>query len=223
MVERIRAAQFHEQEGLDDWRVVLGQAEARFRADSFPAALAFVQRIGAAAEAADHHPDIDLRYRTVHVSMSTHAVHGLSERDVALARTISALAADAGVEAEPHAAERVEVAVDALDIAAVVPFWKAALGYVDQPGLPPGEQVDAIVDPARIGPPVWFQQMDSPRPQRNRIHLDVSVPHDVAVARVDAALAAGGRLVSDEHARSFWVLADAEGNEVCICTWQDRD
>ena len=50
----------------------------------------------------------------------------------------------------------------------------------------------AIVDPARIGPAFWFQQMDEPRPQRNRIHIDVTVPHDVAEARVAAAVAAGG-------------------------------
>lgn len=40
--------------------------------------------------------------------------------------------------------------------------------------------------------------------------------------RIDAALAAGGSLVSDEAAPSFWVLADPEGNRVCLCTWQDR-
>jgi len=65
--------------------------------------------------------------------------------------------------------------------------------------------------------------MDEPRTRRNRIHLDLTVPHDDAVARVEAALAAGGRLVSDDHARAFWILADFEGNEVCVCTWQDRD
>lgn len=92
MVERIRAAQFHEQEGLDDWRVVLGQAEARFRADSFPAALAFVQRIGAAAEAADHHPDVDIRWNRVLIRLSTHSAGGVTDRDVALAGRISGLA-----------------------------------------------------------------------------------------------------------------------------------
>ena len=65
--------------------------------------------------------------------------------------------------------------------------------------------------------------MTEPRPQRNRIHLDVVVPHDEAEDRIAAALAAGGRLVSDDRARAFWILADVEGNEACICTWQDRD
>ena len=65
--------------------------------------------------------------------------------------------------------------------------------------------------------------MDQPRPQRNRIHLDVTVAHDEAEPRVQAVLDAGGRLVDDSYARMFWVLADAEGNECCICTWTDRD
>jgi 4a-hydroxytetrahydrobiopterin dehydratase len=65
--------------------------------------------------------------------------------------------------------------------------------------------------------------MTEPRPQRNRIHLDISVPHDEAQARIEAALDAGGTLVSDSHAPAFWVLADAEGNEACMTTWQGRD
>jgi 4a-hydroxytetrahydrobiopterin dehydratase len=65
--------------------------------------------------------------------------------------------------------------------------------------------------------------MDAARPQRNRIHIDVTVAADEAADRLAAALAAGGRLLTDQYARSFWVLADAEGNEACICTWLDRD
>jgi 4a-hydroxytetrahydrobiopterin dehydratase len=81
----------------------------------------------------------------------------------------------------------------------------------------------ALVDPRWIGPAVWFQQMDAPRPQRNRIHIDITVAPDEAEDRMAAALAAGGRLLTDQYARSFWVLADPEGNEACICTWLDRD
>ena len=65
--------------------------------------------------------------------------------------------------------------------------------------------------------------MDEPRPQRNRIHFDIVVAHDEADARIAAALGAGGHLVSDYWAKAFWILADAEGNEVCVCTWQDRE
>jgi 4a-hydroxytetrahydrobiopterin dehydratase len=109
------------------------------------------------------------------------------------------------------------MAIDAMDIPAIRPFWKAVLGYVDEPGS------DGIVDPAGQLPAIWFQQMDAPRRQRNRVHFDITVAHEEAEPRVRTALAAGGRLVDDSFARSFWVLADAEGNEVCVCTWTDRD
>ena len=181
-------------------------------------------QVAGAAESAGHHPDVELRYPAwVHVSLTTHATNSLTDADVALATTISSLAAAAGLTSEPLAALAVEVAIDAMDIDAVRPFWKAVLGYDDEPPAEAGEQIIALIDPLRIGPSFWFQQMDEPRPQRNRIHLDVIVAHDVAEQRVAAAVAAGGRVVSDKRARAFWVLADPEGNEACICTWQDRE
>jgi 4a-hydroxytetrahydrobiopterin dehydratase len=115
-----------------------------------------------------------------------------------------------------------EIAIDALDIPLIRPFWQAVTGYVDEPA-PPDLPDGALLDPLRRGPAIWFQQMDSPRPQRNRIHVDVDVPAELAQARIDAALAAGGSMLRTEEAPAFWVLADAEGNEVCICTWQGRD
>jgi 4a-hydroxytetrahydrobiopterin dehydratase len=224
MAHTITATQFHRRADRPDWRVLLGRIEATFRAPDFGAAAVFVEAVAAAAEAAGHHPDVDVRYPgLVHVSLVTHAARGLTDADVDLAGTISAIAAGAGLTSDPHAALAVEVGVDAMDIDLVRPFWKAILGYDDEPPRPPGGQVRALVDPQRIAPAVWFQQMDVPRPQRNRIHLDVTVPHDVAEARGAAAIAAGGRLLTDEYARAFWVLADPEGNEACVCTWQDRD
>ena len=86
-----------------------------------------------------------------------------------------------------------------------------------------GQEEVVLIDPAEQGPTIWFQQMNGPRPQRNRVHFDLTVAEDEAELRVAAALAAGRRLVSDVQARAFWVLADPEGNEVGVCTWQDRD
>ncbi len=65
--------------------------------------------------------------------------------------------------------------------------------------------------------------MDVPRRERNRIHVDLFVPHDEAENRVRAALTAGGRLVSDANAPASWTLADPEGNEVDLATWMGRD
>ena len=67
---------------------------------------------------------------------------------------------------------------------------------------------------------MWFQETDSEAPDRQRWHLDISVPHEVAEQRIQAALDAGGTLVDDERAPAFWVLADPDGNQACICTWQ---
>jgi 4a-hydroxytetrahydrobiopterin dehydratase len=216
MAEKLSATTFNTLPDLDDWRVVLGRIEAHYRTGSFAAAAALVSQIAGAADAAGHHPDLDVRYPDrVHVALTTHASGGLTELDAELARTISRLAAAAGATSEPLTSQSTEIGIDAIDIPAIRPFWRAVLGYVDD-----GEY--ALSDPLRIGPPVWFQQMDEPRPQRNRIHLDVTVPHDAAEQRVAAARAAGGTLVSDRYARSWWVLADSEGNEACVCTWQDR-
>ncbi|HEX8580806.1 MAG TPA: VOC family protein, partial [Acidimicrobiales bacterium] len=142
--------------------------------------------------------------------------HGLDARYVDLARRISAAAGEAGATADPAAVQDVQTAIDAMEIPSVRRFWAAVLAYEEW-----GDE--DVVDPHRQGPPIWFQQMDAPRPQRNRIHFDVFVPHDQAQARIVAALAAGGRMVSDANAPASWLLADPEGNEVCVATWQGRD
>lgn len=214
--EKLTGSQVSATDGLEDWRVLLRSLQTSFSTGSMATGIELAARIGAAADAANHHPDLTLSYPRLHVLLTTHDVGGLSTRDVQLARTISAIAAELGISAEPTAVTQLEVAIDALDIPAVKPFWEAVLGYA-----PDGD--DDSLDPYGRGPAFWFQQMDAPRPQRNRIHIDVTVPHDVAEQRIAAALAAGGTLVSDKAAPAFWVLADPEGNEACITTWQGRD
>jgi 4a-hydroxytetrahydrobiopterin dehydratase len=211
----LTADEFDALDGLGDWRYQLQAIHATFRAGSFPAGAQLVSAIADAAERAGHHPDVDLRYPgRVHVVLTTHATGGVTTHDTELAATISSLAAEAGAAAEPQAAQMVEFAIDTLDAGRIRPFWKAVLGYEEQDG--------SLVDPRRAGPPLWFQQMDEPRAERSRFHVDVTVAHDAAQQRIEAALAAGGRMVTDRFARSWWVLADADGNEVCVCTWQDR-
>ena len=223
LVETLRASEIHQRPGLDDWRYILGAMETIFRAGSFTAAGELIAALSRLADERDHHPEVDLRYPDrVHVVLSTHVAGGVTERDLDMAREVSRVAAAAGCTSEPVAVAGREVAIDALDIDAVRPFWQAVLGYREGPSARHGQVID-IVDPLRIGPPFWFQQMDKPRTERNRFHIDVTVPPELAEERIQAALAVGGRLVSDSAARAFWVLADAEGNEACICTWQDRD
>ena len=206
---------------VDDWRFALGAIHAAFATGAYPAAAEFVTAITGAAERLVHHPDIDIRYPgTVYVTVTTHSVGGLTTLDVDLAREISRLAAAAGIPGGTagggSSIQVTELCIDTMDATVIRPFWAAVLDYdvVDADG--------SLADPRRQGWPIWFQQMDEPRTDRNRFHLDVSVPHDQAERRIAAALAAGGRMVSDARAKAFWILADAEGNEACICTWQDR-
>jgi 4a-hydroxytetrahydrobiopterin dehydratase len=207
--------EFDSIDDLGDWRYVLTAIRAHFRAGSFTAAASLATEIAELADVADHHPDIDIRYPDrVQVMLTTHAIGGISTLDVEIARLISETARRAGATVEATTAQALEIAIDTMDADRIRPFWAAVLDYREDGG--------SLVDPIRVGPAVWFQDTDDLRTERNRFHIDVSVPHDVAEERVTAALAAGGVLVSDEHAKAFWVLADADGNECCICTWQDR-
>lgn len=216
MAEQLTSRQFQDAAGIEDWRVLAHGASAHFRTGSFAAGVALVDAIGTLAEAANHHPDIDLRYAGVTVRLLTHDLGGLSDLDLALALQISAVARELEIPADPAAVQDVDLTIDALVSADVMPFWQAVLGY-SQVG--DGD----LLDPRSRWPSIRFQDMDAPRPQRNRIHVDVFVPHDQAEARVAAAIAAGGRLVTDAHAPAWWTLADAEGNEVDVATWQGRD
>ncbi len=211
------------------WRYLLGTLAASVPVSSLGEAASVAAVANAACgEHADGHLRIDLRPDRVELSLMDRQVAWATRRDTELAVAITTALARIGAKAAPpvtadypRPVQMLELAIDAMDIAAIRPFWKAVLGYADEPGRDGPD--DAIVDPAGQLPAVWFQQMDEPRPQRNRIHFDITVAHDEAEPRIRAALDAGGVLVSDVEARSFWVLADAEGNEVCVCTWQDRD
>lgn len=209
---------------LDDWRKVLNRLKARFRTGSFATGLELVNRIGAAAEETDHHPDISLTYPEVIVTLVSHDVGGITRRDVDLARRISALAAELGASADPAGLTELEPAVDTRDGERLAPFYAALLGGETQDG--------GSVDPSGQVPGLWFQEPPGspeetgpelpPQDPEQRWHLDVWVPHDEGERRLEAVLAAGGRLVSDAAAPSYWVVEDPDGNRSCICTPLDR-
>ena len=211
------------------WRYLLGAYLTSVAVqDLSQAARVAATAISACGTDADTHLRADLRSDRVELALQDSATATVTARDIELAFGVTDAVRDLGHDTAPAPApasvrpvQTLEVAIDALDIAAIRPFWKAVLAYVDEAGRT-GPQ-DALVDPVRQGPALWFQQMDQPRPQRNRIHFDITVSHDEAQRRIAEALAAGGTMVSDARARAFWILADAEGNEICVCTWQDRD
>jgi len=83
--------------GLADWTWRDDAIHAHLETGDFATGLRLVNRIGEAAEAMNHHPDLDLRYPHLDVRLSSHDAGGVTDRDVKLARTISEYAADEGV------------------------------------------------------------------------------------------------------------------------------
>ncbi|MGC5310442.1 VOC family protein [Micromonospora zamorensis] len=209
MTVHITARQFHAADGVEDWRCLYHLVSAHFRTGSLASGITLVDEIGRLVDGPEQqYLAVDLRHSGVTVSMT--------RRDIALARRISAAAKALNFPADPAAVQLINVTLDALVGADVLPFWQALLGYRRV-----GD--DYLADPSRRGPGLGLQQMDTVRSERNRMHLDVAVPHDQAEARIATALAVGGHLVSDAHAPKWWVLADAEGNEACVATWIARE
>lgn len=205
-------------EGLDGWAYLLGGLQTRIHTKNFATGLSVVNAIGAAAEDMSHHPDINVRYTHVDIRLTSHDEHGVTDRDVRLARSVSSIAAAAGARLDSSGVSRLELALDTPARESIVPFWAAVLATEHLSGTDFG---DELCDPADGLPTVWFQESGSEEP-RQRWHLDLWVEPAQVQPRIEAALAAGGTLVSDEEAPSFWVLADPEGNRACLCTWQDR-
>jgi 4a-hydroxytetrahydrobiopterin dehydratase len=219
MTEPVTMRAFHADERTRDWRVVGDGATAIFRTGSFAAGARLVQAFALGA-AGPHHPDVDLRHDTVTVRIvtATPDYMGMTTDDVELAVRISDLARDQGLIPEPTLIQTVQLAMDALVSAEVMPFWAAVLGYERRADNPDED----LIDPRWRGPSIWFQHMDAPRPQRNRVHIDVWVPPELVEARVAAALAVGGRVVRD-GSPVWWTLADAEGNEADVTSATGRD
>ncbi len=203
--------------GLTDWRRLSQALFARFRTGDFVTGLAFVTAVAEAAESAGHHPDVTLTYPRVDLRLLSHDVGAITSRDVDLARRVSEIARDLGVPAEPAGLAEVELALDTADVAGAGPFWAALLT-----GSTDAHHGDDVVDPVGQVPLLWFQDTDAHETPRQRFHLDVWVPYDVADERIAAAVAAGGRVVDDSEAPSFVVLADPEGNRACVCTVAGR-
>jgi 4a-hydroxytetrahydrobiopterin dehydratase len=222
MEDGITARQFRESEGVEDWPVVGDGACGYFRTDSFAASIRLAEAISQLAGVEDHPPDVDIRPDGVTVRLITIADdwYGMSQRDVELARQISAVARGQGLAADPSAVQSVLIVPGAPVTAEVMPFWRAVLGYEPRADSPEED----LVDPHNRGPAFWFEGMKEPRPDGGgAVHIGIWVPYEQAEARIAAALAAGGHMVRDKYAPAWWTLADAAGNEADIATTMSRD
>lgn len=222
MSDRITAQQFLDADGLGDWRVLSEGALVFFRTGSFAESARLVQTIVEIPGVEDHPPAVDVRAGGVTVRLISVAddYFGMTQRDVEIARQISAAARDMRLSADPAGLQYLLIIPGAPDTVDVKPFWRAVLGYEPRPDSPDED----LVDPQDRGAAFWFESMGHPRPDGGgAIHVAVWVPHDQAEARVAAALTAGGRMVRDEFAPSWWTLADAAGNEADVATVSGRD
>ncbi|MCU1445932.1 VOC family protein [Cryobacterium sp.] len=192
-----------------------GTLYATYRTADFAGGVRLVDAVATDADAQNHHPDVALGYGEVGFRLSSHDVGGVTERDLRLALRIQELAAAQGARATRQAPSRTDVAIDCSDENAVRPFWRVGLGYRESGPADDRE----LLDPRGTGPRVWFQHMEIQRTERNRIHLDVYVPVADCEERVQDIIDVGGVLLTDEHAPDWWVLADPEGNELCVCSW----
>ena len=222
MSDNITPTQFRESDGVDDWRVLGDGANAYFRTGSFAAGARLVQAISELPGVDDQRPDVDLRHDSVTVRLLkiSDDYAGMTRGIVEIARRISGAARKLGLSADPSKVQSVLVIPGATDRAGVMPFWRAVLGYEPRRDSP----AEDLVDPHGRGVPFWFEQMEEPRRDGGgAIHVAVWVPYELAEARIAGALAAGGRMVRDKFAPSWWTLADAAGNEADIATVKDRD
>ncbi len=198
---------------VDDWVVLHGGATAVFRAGSLGNAARLAEAVAAA-------PGLEGSGALLTVADAGLTVRlcrdlwQLEPRHVELARAVSVVARAHGAVADRAAVQEVQLAIAAKRDAIDVGFWRAVLGYVPMAD-------DNAVDPLGHGSTVWMQELEEAKPLRHAMHVDVSVARDHVKARLDAALAAGGRIVDESQAPAHWTLADRAGNRVCICAWPD--
>ncbi|MER5951489.1 VOC family protein [Streptomyces sp. NPDC001904] len=207
-------------DGLGDWRRMAQAVVARYRLPGLRGGAAFVAAVAEAAGSAGREPELRLGPGFAEVTLCAVDADGgrwVTAADLDLARTVSDLAARHGLRAVPGEITQLELGLDATDFDRVGPFWSALLT-----GSPDHVVRGDVMDPAQRVPNVWFQRTDAHDVPRQRWHPDLWVAPEEAEPRIRAALAAGGVLVVRYDA-SCTVLADPEGNRVCVCTAEGRE
>ena len=148
-----------------------------------------------------------------------HQVEWVTQQDVDLARRISEIAAEQSLSADPRSITTIELALDTANAAALAPVWAALLtGRTEAQGR--GTLGDDVRDATSRVPILWFQETDPHQTPRQRFHIDVQVPYDVAEERIAAAVAAGAVIIDDSRAPWGTVIADPDGSKACVGTFQ---
>lgn len=216
---------------LDDWRKLGQGLHARFVTGDLGAGVRFLTAISESGTSAADHLEVRMSGGCVDLKLishdaiyrddsgTEHTVEWVTQDDVDLARRISAIAAEQAIPADPGSITAIELALDTANSAALAPVWSALLtGGQEAQGR--GTIGDDVRDATSRVPILWFQQTDPHPTPRQRFHIDVQVPHDVAEQRIAAAVAAGATVVDDSRAPGTTILADPDGNKACIGTFQ---
>ena len=219
---------------LEDWRKLAQGLHARFLTGDFGTGIRFLTAVGAVGDVAGHYPQVRMDTGFVDLKLISddaiyrdeerveHTVEWVTQQDVELARGISAVAREAGIVADPSSVTTIELVLDTAHTDAVAPVWSALLtGGAEAQGR--GTIGDDVRDPTWRSPILWFQETEEHETPRQRFHIDIQVPYDVADQRIAAALAAGGVIVDDSQAPSTTVLADPDGNKACVGTFMPSE
>lgn len=213
---------------LSDWRKLAQGLHARYLVDDFAAAARFIAAVGEAGDGLGHHPIASIGPGYVDLKLisadaiyrdgegTEHVVEWVTRQDLDLARSITEIAADHGLDADPASVSVVELGLDTARSATIAPVWAAVLtGTAESQGH--GSPSDEVRDAAGRVPNLWFGDADGHAPTRQRFHVEVYVAPEVAPERIAAAVAAGGTIVDDSNAPALTVIADQDGNEGVIC------
>jgi 4a-hydroxytetrahydrobiopterin dehydratase len=140
----------------------------------------------------------------------------VTQQDVDLARRITEIAAEQGIDADPSSVSEIELGLDTASSPTIAPVWAALLtGNADDQGR--GTPSDEIRDARGRLPNLWFGDLEEDAASSQRFHVEVYVAPEVVEQRVAAAVAAGGTVVDDSNAPGLTVIADPDGNRGVIC------
>lgn len=213
---------------LTDWRKLAQGLHARYLIDDFGAGARFVTAVGEAGDTLGHHPRVSLGKGYVDLKLSTddaiyrdddgteYVVEWPTQQDVDLARQITDIAAEHTLTADPASVSVVELGLDTAESGTIAPVWAALLtGDAESQGR--GTPGDEIRDATGRAPNLWFGDAAEGEAPRQKFHVEVYVPAEVAEQRIAAAVAGGGTVVDDSNSPSLTVIADQDGNTGVLC------